>query len=181
VFLAIAYEFLPQVLFQVSYSGSTGKHLYRTIDVNQPLPGNPLTRDERRPFSLDFPQFRAINTLIAAGKSSYNSLIVSLERRFGKNWSLSASWTLSKSIDDTSRVSELPQDSRNLRGERGPSSFDHRHKFLIQGIYEFRSRRRALDGWEISGAYVSSSGNPITPIISFDNSGTGMFSDRPDV
>src|SRR6185436_1380475 len=102
------------VLLQVNYSESAGKHLYRTIDLNQPLPGDPLTRDTRRPFSFEFPQFRAIDTLIAAGKSSYNSLRVSVERRFRSTWSLFASWTLSKSIDDASSVGELPQDSRNL-------------------------------------------------------------------
>jgi hypothetical protein len=180
VFLGVQYEFLQQVLLQVDYSGSVGKRLYRTVDVNQPFPGDPLTRDTRRPFSSELPLFRAINTLIATGTSRYNSLRFALERRFHHGWFVHANWTLSKNIDDASSASELPQDGRNLQGERGPSSFDQHHKFMFSGMYEFRSERKLLNGWEVSGVYTVGSGNPITPTISFDNSGTGMFSDRPD-
>jgi hypothetical protein len=51
---------------------------------------------------------------------------------------------------------------------------------LFWATYELRSKKALLNGWQVSGIYSFRTGNPVNPVISFDNSGTGMFVDRPD-
>jgi carboxypeptidase family protein len=168
-------------VLETSYSGSVGTHLYRTIDINQPAPGDPLTRDSRRPFFSQFPQFGAINLLTSSGKSNYHALRVSVQRQLSKGLWFNGGYDFSKSIDELG-PGELPQDSRNARAERALSNFEQRHRFVLTWIYEFPSSKyEVFKGWKTAGTLRLTSGNPFTPLISFDNSGTSTFLDRPNV
>lgn len=177
----VQYEILRDTVLDISYVGSLGAHLYRVVDLNQPSPGDPVTAEIRRPFRSRFPQFRSIDTLLSAASSNYHSLRTSVRRNLSKGLWLNASWVFSKSIDDASIAGELPQDSRNPRAERALSSFDRRHRFVASWLYQFHaSDRLILEGWQISGVFQVASGTPLTPVFSFDNSGTAMFGDRPN-
>ena len=49
-------------------------------------------------------------------------------------------------------------------------------------IYDFHySKHKWLKSWEVSGVVRAESGNPFTPLLSFDNSGTATFLDRPNL
>jgi hypothetical protein len=171
-----------EYILEVAYQGAVGIHLYRTLDINQPTPGDPRTRDTRRPLFARFPQFRSLNLLSSSARSSYHSLTLSVNRRMSDGLWFDAGYTLSKAIDDASGDNELPQDSRDLRAERSRSSFDRRHRFVLSCIYELpRLGPKILNGWQVAGNFRAESGRPFTPIITFDNSGTGMFVDRPDL
>jgi hypothetical protein len=179
--LGAQYQFSRNMAIDIDYVGTKGNHNFRVIDLNQPPPGNPATRDMRRPFFAQFPQFRTINMLISDGKSSFHSFSLVVRRRMSSGLGFDASYTLSKSIDDASSVNELPQDSRNLRAERAPSSFDQRHKVTLSLSYEFNHRGKALlEGFQVTALLVAASGHPFTPVVSLDRSGTGMFMDRPN-
>lgn len=176
------YQFPSNVLLEINYLGAMGNHLFRLIDFNQPTPGNPATRDTRRPFFSQFPQFRAINMLISAGKSNFHSFTLTIKRQMSKGLMFDASYALSKYIDDVSSANELPQDSRNLRVERALSSFDQRNKVVLSLIYDLPNRGKILlKGWQTTAIFVAVSGHPFTPVISLDRSGTGLFMDRPNL
>jgi hypothetical protein len=180
--LGITYEGPKKVILEATYAGSTGRKLFRLSDINQPTPGDAGTKDARRPFFSQFPQFRAIDQLGSTATSSYHSLRLSARGSYGSKLTFNASWVFSKSTDEASSAFELPQDSRNLHAEHALSSFDQRHRFTFSGVYLLSDSADNLrGGWQISGIFNASSGRPLTPIISFDNSGTGTFSDRPDV
>ena len=54
------------------------------------------------------------------------------------------------------------QDSYNIRGDRGLSDFDARHRFVISGLYEFPwSGNRLVEGWQLGTIVQAQSGNPI--------------------
>jgi hypothetical protein len=74
------------------------------------------------------------------------------------------------------------QDSYNLRGDRGLSDFDARHRFVISGIYDLPFRRnRFVTGWQIAAILQSQSGNPIN-IVTSDSNVNGVANTlRPDV
>lgn len=170
------------LILETSYSGSVGRQLYRAVDINQPTPGDPATRDSRRPFSAQFPQFGAINLLTSSGRSNYHAFRVSVERPISHGWWITGGYDFSKSIDEASDPEELPQDSRNVRSERALSRFDQRHRFILSWLYEFGSSKYELfNHWQISGVVRLTSGSPFTPLISFDNSGTATFLDRPNL
>ena len=178
--LGISRLFLLDYVFTVAYEGLVGSHLYRTVDLNQPTPGEPNAEDSRRPFAALFPQARSINLLTSAGKSNYQALNASLERRLSHGLIFYAGYTFSKAIDDASTANELPQNSRDLRSERAVADFDRRHRFMLRGLYQLpESTRAILVGWQVAGIFKAASGAPFTPTISFDHSGTGTFADRP--
>ena len=55
------------------------------------------------------------------------------------------------------------QDSYNLRGDRGLSDFDVRHRFVISGLYELPFKGNQFkEGWQLSFIEQSQSGNPVT-------------------
>jgi hypothetical protein len=164
-----------------AYGASKGTHLIRSLDLNQPEPG-PGAVALRRPV----PAFAGIFYIESGANSSFQSLQLSMDRRLSHNFSVLASYTRSKSIDDTSAFlgtlpdKNFPQDSHNYRAERGLSSFDVPNRFVTAYVYH------PGYGFEIRGITTLQSGQPFTPILRFDNSNTGnsggiFGSDRPDL
>src|SRR5690606_19982316 len=121
--------------------------------------------------------------------SSYHAFTTQLERRFSGGFSVLASYTWGHPIDDGPANSEssdpAPQDSYNLRANRGDSSFDIRQRFVTSYTWElpFGHGRRWFGhspvasaisgGWQISGITSWQSGLPFTPTLSYDPSNTG--------
>lgn len=185
--LGVQREVFRNLLVEVAYVGSKGTKLIRTRNVNQPLPGS-TSIASRRPY----PAFGNIDFRESSGNSSFNSLQVRAERRFS-HLTFLASYTFSKSIDNASAAvgsagsTNSPQDSRNLRAERGLSDFDVRHRFVLSYIYEVPNPfangllSRFTGGWQLSGITALQTGRPITPRLSIDVSNTGQFQDRPNV
>ncbi len=174
-------------VFSVAYAGSKGTHLPRSLDVNQPFPGSaPLS--SRAPY----PAFSNILETESGGNSEYQSLQLSFRRSFTKGLSALASYTFSKSIDDTSAFlptspdQNFPQDSHNYRLERALSSFDVPNLATVAFVYDIPSALRWTRGFELSGIITAESGQPFTPELSSDNSNTGNTGgnfgiDRPNV
>ncbi len=134
-----------------------------------------------------FPQYDYIAgdcCLENLGHSSYNAMVVSLERRFRQGFNLQASYTWSKSLTDAdsaipfSYVSgnqlEQGQDNTNLRLEKAVSVQNIPHTVVVSYLYQlpfgkgrkFLSSNRALDlligGWEVGAIQRYSSGQNIS-------------------
>ena len=95
-----------------------------------------------------------------------------------------ASYTWSKSLDYTSLSSAgiVVQNSYDLRGDRGLSDFDARHRVVVSAIYELPFRgNQFLDGWQLSGIFQAQSGNPVN-IVTSNSTVNGVANTlRPDV
>jgi hypothetical protein len=141
--------------------------------------------------------FADIDLLESNRNSIYHSLQARFEQRLNFGLSLLASYTFAKSIDNGSSFfssagdPNFPQDSYNLRAERGLSNFDVRHRFVASYGYDlpFRKASRWLKGWQTFGILQFQTGQPFTVSLlpNFDNSNTGIDSlgfganDRPNV
>src|SRR5262249_36644584 len=194
--LKLQYELQPGTALQVGYVGSRGTKLFRLRDINQATPGPAATRQSRRPFNAQFPQFSFIDYLETSANSNYNALQTSLKQRLSRGLNFAVAYTWSKSIDDASngiyggtRGVAFAQDSFNLRAERRVSVFDQRHRFSANFTYDLDFLSSALGGlpksvtggWQVGGIYTGASGLPITPFMSTDVSGTGELNDRPNL
>src|SRR5215475_1926878 len=123
--LNLQHELRPGTVLQAAYVGSSGFKLYRLRDLNQAGPGPAATRQQRRPFNAQFPEFSFINYLETSAHSNYNALQLTLKQRLVHGLNVYGTYTWSKSIDDVSNgiysgtrgVSYL-QDGYNLRAER---------------------------------------------------------------
>ncbi len=108
------------------------------------------------------------------------------------NFTFLASYTLSKSVDDSSDLQTLliPQDPRNFRAERSNSLFDQRHRFVFSGVLAsptaWRSgegfMKRFLADFTIAPIIEISSGRPFNIITNVDaNNDQSSQTDRPSV
>src|SRR5205823_720576 len=169
-----------------------GNQAPRQRDINQPLRPSPAPRNPR-----PVPQFDDIDILESRGHSIYNSLQLMAQQRYHAGLTLMASYTWSKSIDDASGFfssagdPNFPQDSYNVRAERGRSNFDLRHRFSASYSYDLpvARGRRLLGGWQTFGVLSFQTGRPFTVALrsDLDNSNTGRTNlgfganDRPNI
>lgn len=136
--------------------------------------------------------FGSVNAQVSEGQSNYNALTVDVKRRFASNFQFLASYTFSKSIDDSSDLQTLllPQDNYNARLERALSLFDQRHRFVFSGLVgspaSWRGSEnllyRVLSDFTVAPIVEISSGRPFNIITNLDtNNDQSTSTDRPDV
>jgi len=91
--------------------------------------------------------------------SILHALTLRIRKRLTSGFAASASYTLSRSIDDASSIgggaAVVAQNDQDLAAERGLSSFDQRHRFTGDFTFE-----RA--GWQVNGNLQLASGTPFT-------------------
>ncbi len=173
--------------FSLAYGASKGTKLIRSLDLNQPPPA-PGDVDLRRPYQ----GFSNIFYTETGANSEFQSLQLSLNRRFRAGLSILANYMFSKSIDDTSAFlgtgpdKNFPQNSSNYHAEHAPSSFDIRNYSTVAFVYQLPWKSRWLRDTDFRSIVTARDGQPFTPLLSFDNSNTGntggtFGSDRPNV
>ncbi|MDQ3816732.1 MAG: TonB-dependent receptor, partial [Acidobacteriota bacterium] len=187
-------EVLRGVGVTIGYFGSKGTHLRLSRNINQILPNGLRPFPALSTSSLISPGVTLLNITEreGTGNSSYNALWATAQKRLGHGLQFNASYTFSKSIDYNSQSSQgvTLQDSYNIRGDRGLSDFDARHRFVVSGLYEFPFRgNRLKEGWEVTMITQAQSGNSglltsggVTLATAVNaNSLTGLATLRPDV
>jgi len=200
--LNIEREIKPGLAITAGYFASKGTHLRLTRNLNQTFLNAALVAT--RPFPALSPTspiapgvpLQNITFRESTGNSSYNALWVTANKRLSGGLQFNASYTFSKSIDYNSQSSQgvTLQDSNNIKGDRGLSDFDARHRFVISGLYELPWKKDSvLGGWQFSAIVQSQSGNPVTLLAgnagaitggapaANANSLTGLATLRPDV
>ena len=161
----------------VSYLGQKGVRLRRQLNLNQPAPGPFEAVDERRPF----PEFRNIFQFETSASSIAHAGEARITRRFRAGLGFAASYRFSRSIDDATLISMLPQNSRDLRAERGLSDFHTKHRFGFSATYNLPALS-VLRGWQIQAIGTKQSGTPLSAVTGADVSGTGSpIVNRPDL
>jgi hypothetical protein len=206
--LSVERQLGDSTLLTISYVGSQAHHLLALIPANpgnaalclsvsepsQVAPGTPtcgpfseggtFTRADgqtvvvRGPFGA---QFDAVTYQKTIGNSNYDALEASLRHR-RKSFELMAGYTYSKSLDDSSNLSEEinpvdPSLSKAL------SAFDLRHNFVASYNYNlpmaqvFSRENRWTQGWSISGVTRFSTGLPVTL---YNNNDTSLIGSIPN-
>ncbi|MGH8102122.1 MAG: hypothetical protein ACREIW_12555, partial [Chthoniobacterales bacterium] len=123
------------------------------------------------------------------GDSIYHAFALKIEKRFSRGFSVLASYTASKLIDDlqgTGRPGAVSgtsiQNWNNLRGERAKSYQDVPQRLVLSGIWElpYKSTNRllngALGGWQLNAIGTMEGGRPIALAATISNGGN-----RPNV
>jgi hypothetical protein len=136
--------------------------------------------------------FGVENIMTATAHSTYHALQTSLSGSMGHGGpGLQASYTWSKSIDDTSQaMAGFPQNPFDTHAEKGPSSFDITNGFglsiaqelHLDGVRVLRPiGKKATGGWELLSISSISSGSPFTVFSGIQQTGAGSNGvDRPD-
>ena len=171
----------------VTYVGRLGRNLQRERNINQLLPGTLQANPGINPNALrPYLGFGAIRLSENEGKSTYNGLQISVDRRYRGGLKIGAAYTLSRLMDDAS-------DKRNIMfNAYDPSSYwavsdnDRTHIFNVHYIYELPFWRdqntlaaKALGGWQVSGATIFQSGEPRSVWLNDDRAGVGDTTNQP--
>jgi hypothetical protein len=168
---------------EIGYVASKGTKLISPRDINQPRPS------PAHSYLRPNPRFDDITILESRGNSIFHSLQAKLQQRLTSGLAVLAAYTYGKSIDDGSGFfpsagdPNLPQDSYNLRAERGLANFDVRHRATFSYSYQLPF------GFETHGFLAFQTGRPFTVALlpDLDNSNTGRSvlgfgaNDRPHV
>ena len=150
-----------------AYVGRLGRNLQRERNINQLQPGATLggaNPDTLRPYK----GYGVIRLSENVGRSTYNALQVSADRRYKNGFKFGAAYTLSHSKDNASSKRDVLFNSFDDSGYWGNSGFDRRHVFNFYYIYDlpfFQKSTslagRTLGGWQISGATFMRTGTPL--------------------
>src|SRR6266850_1988276 len=179
---------------EVDYQGSTGHKLGLFIDQNQPKIVNGAQ-------VFPYPFFGSVGTGVGIGNSNYNGAVATARYQGRHGIYFEGSYTFGKSIDDGSSFFGSTgeraglADSTNLAADRGPSSFDIRHRAVFTFVVDLPVgpghrllgwnngvNRQVFGGWQISGITSIQAGTPFTVFNSAaDFSGFNQGNDRPDV
>ncbi len=146
--------------------------------------------------------FGVENVITADAHSTYHALQTSLSGTVGHGGpGIQASYTWSKSIDDSSMViggtgatgavtSGFSQNPFDTHPEKGPSNFDATHSFSLSVAQDLHMEsatwlrplsRKVTYGWELLSISSISSGSPFTVFSGIQQTGYGSNGvDRPD-
>jgi len=189
-----------------SYVATTGIHLTRVFSPNSYGGAEP----QFAPFTEFDSSGRAIGgygpeSIISSGShSSYHALQSSLSKNSSRlGLGFQASYTYSKSLDDTSSVlggifgtagvilQTSPQNPWNTSDEKGPSTFDVTHVFTFSAIkmlnldklgFLGKLPRPVTSGWQLLNITTVLTGSPFTVFSGVQQTGVGAGgADRPDL
>jgi hypothetical protein len=185
----IQYDLGHSLGAEVSYVGTKSTHLIGVLDTNQITPNSLVASGDISPNAVrPFPGFSSITTWGTNRNATYNGLQVSLRRRVGAGFAFQAAYTLSKTLTDASDVWGGPQDSRNIRAEKGLAGFDARHVFIANYVWDVPlgkdtkgAAKAVLAGWQVSGITRFQSGSPLTVSAPGDVAGIGAGGQRPNL
>jgi hypothetical protein len=206
--LSIQRQFGGSTVVTAGYIGSESHHLLTLLEANpgnpalclsvsqvsQVAPGSPtcgpfgesntfttasgnVIQGTRPVFGSNF---GSVDWLTTIGNANYNALQLSV-RHISRRLELQAGYTYSKSLDNSSSISEQLNPS-NYGATYAPSAFDLKHNFVASYRYELPfatsgALHGLTGGWVLSGITRFATGFPVTFTNASDNS---LLGTQPD-
>jgi hypothetical protein len=143
------------------------------------------------------PAFDDIYQLSNSATSTYKGISFTLNRRMNDELAFSASYTLSRTVDDASDFNEQPQNPFLLAQENAVSLQNQLHRFVFNALWELpigdeddQPANHADDAGlltrtfrhiEIAPIFTAASGRPVNPLTGLDSNQSHAFplSSRP--
>jgi hypothetical protein len=163
--LGVSRQFRGEASINVDYLHILSLYEWASQELNPPGP------DGIRPYSTigSFVDFES------SGRSIYDGLQVSFEKRLTRDTQVLVSYTLSKhtNIADDIFSAYNPANSFDWGNERGPSLRDQRHRFVVSGLWQLPYL------FQVSGIFTVQTARPYNVITGTDDNGDGWLRDRP--
>ncbi len=156
----------------VGYVHSSAWDLQRRVDRNLAAPVfDAATNYPRFPNARPNPTIGIFSINESTAHSSYDALVVNLQRRFSKRYQFGVNYTFSDNRDDDSNERNFSRETTlnpfDLKAEAGPSKQDIRHNFNFNSVVDLGK------GFTISAILLSRSGLPYTAVAGDDIQGDG--------
>jgi outer membrane receptor protein involved in Fe transport len=180
----VQWEVFKDYLLEVGYVGSKGTKLLQVITLNQPVynrASNVFVAPLGTALSAQKNTAGGIQQAQSTSNSSYNSLQISMTKRFSRGLQFLSAYTLGKSNDFYSggTINELfaiAGDQSDWRTNYGPSDFDRRHRFVTSFVYDLpklesdsKAARAFLNNWQVNGILTLQTGTPFSIVDAPNN------------
>ena len=163
--VGLDHQLLKTTTLSLTYTGARGHHLFRSRDINAPLP----------PFYLLRPSaaYGVVRQVESTGRQESDSLALTLRGRVTRWFNGQMQYTLSRVYNDTNGIASYPANDYDLSGEWARADFDRRHRFLLLGRL---SPGRLVD---LGVGLTLNSGAPYTETLGQDIYNNGRGRARP--
>jgi hypothetical protein len=161
----LEHQLSKNLTLAATYRGTWGVGLFRSRDVNAPLPPDYVT--------LPNPELAVVRQIESEGRQVGNALDLTLNGKAGHWFSGIAQYTLSRTHNDTGGITWFPANQYSMAGEYSRADFDQRHRFNMMGTLN-------EDHWLSLGVAARFySGTPYTETSGIDTYNTGILNARP--
>jgi hypothetical protein len=176
-----------KIVATVDYVGRRGIHLQREQNINQLPLGTRFANPNVNPDALrPYLGFSTIRLSENAGKSRYNGLQVSVDRRYSGGFKLGIAYTLSKLKSNADDKRDIIPNTYDDTWYWAVSRLDRTHVFNVHYIYDLPFLRNSTSvlgkiagGWQISGVTFLQSGEPLSVTRGDDIAGVGDSNQQP--
>jgi hypothetical protein len=201
------YLLAKNLTLRADYLFVHGVKLPRTVNINLLTPvvltlanapslglPNPTPQQVGRevfsPIRLDT-RFNDIYQLQDAAGSTYSGASLTLTRRMSEELEVSASYTLSKTLDGASDFDEQPQNPFDLRAESAVSRQHQQQRFVFNALWDLpvgdeedkNGKSEESTSWlaqtfshiEVAPILTLESGRPVNPLTGFDSNQSHAF------
>jgi Carboxypeptidase regulatory-like domain/TonB-dependent Receptor Plug Domain len=188
--LSVQHEIMRNTVLEVGYVGTKGVHLLGDANINQPTLASRVANPTADANALvPYAGYQAIVSRAPEFSSNYNSLQVSLNRRFSQGLTLGVAYTWSKLLTNNPQDRGLGvYDAYNFKGSYGLSTLNTPQILVVSYVYDLPFYKdqsgligHVLGGWEISGITNFQSGqsttvtqNGVDPFATAANNNSGL-------
>ena len=185
-------QLMNDLSLDIGYVGSGSRKQIGYSPFNNALTPGPGPIDPRRLL----PQFSDLDGGSNQYNGSYNSLQVTLSKRYSNGLQFNTNYTWQKSLDGQSSLAESQktQNPFDRRQDYSRSSWDINHVFNFSYLYELpigkgrkwgaswvKAADLVLGGWSLEGITRLESGPPFNVSLGTDRANTGRSTQRPNL
>ena len=179
---SIQRELPGQMVLDLAYVGKAAVNQERTNSLNN-MPAGTLQRNPgiSQAFLRPYQGAGTINWTTRDGRVNYNSLQVTLDKRFHSGLGFGLAYTFSKSLGNLMNLLAPAQAYDPSRFVRALDELDRTHIVNANFMYELPFYKGAkgvqgalLGGWQLSGVYFMRSGSPLSVVTTVDVAGIGV-------
>jgi hypothetical protein len=163
--MGVERQLAKQTTLAITYNGSVGISLFRSLDINAPLPPNYLVVPD--------PSVGVLRQIESSGRQISNSLQVTLRGQLPHHVSGLMQYTLSRTDNNTGGITWFPANQYDLSGEWSRADFDQKHRFNLLESYS------PGKSFTIGLGVTAASGKPYSLTSGGDIYGTGLTNGRP--
>jgi len=149
----------------VNYTGIRGVHLFRSRDLNAPLPPFYIGRPD--------PDLSVLRQIESTGDLKSQSLQIGLRGNVTKYFTGMVYYNLGRVYNDVGGINAFPANNYDLSGEWARADFDQRHLFSLLGTVT------PLKYLKLGVAVLLCSGRPYNETTGRDDNHDGLANDRP--
>ena len=188
--LNVQRQFGSGTTLEVGYNANESTHTDYLTNENQALPGS---YGLSLPTIVPYPEFNAIQYLVAQGTGNYEGLGIKFTQRFGKNMTALAGYTWSRAMSEVSAIRGAsgdfsPQNNLCRQCDYAPADYDVPQRLVVSILYNLPFGRgqshlnhnRLVDtvvgGWQTSSIFTLQSGSPVNLSSGLDASGNTGYS-----